>query len=98
LQRIKNFLNFFDDTTTSTQRSRHASTIKPISESRPTSPETPPPVELVTPRTLSRSLAERFSDCIYGSGGAVDVEKLRKLAWSGIPNELRPIAWKLLLV
>lgn len=28
----------------------------------------------------------------------VDLEKLRKLSWNGIPTELRPTAWKLLMV
>lgn len=32
------------------------------------------------------------------SGGIVDAVKLRSLAWSGIPYEVRPIVWQLLLV
>ncbi|GAA5864094.1 hypothetical protein JCM3774_006376 [Rhodotorula dairenensis] len=33
-----------------------------------------------------------------GSGGEnVDLTELRKLAWSGVPNELRPMVWQLLL-
>ena len=70
--------------------------MKRNSESRPASPQAPSS-ELATPRTLSKSLTERFSDCIYGSS-AIDLEKLRKLAWSGIPNELRPMVWKVLIV
>lgn len=34
-----------------------------------------------------------------GAGGEnVDLAELRKLAWSGVPNELRPMVWQLLLV
>ncbi|TKA56679.1 hypothetical protein B0A53_01874 [Rhodotorula sp. CCFEE 5036] len=33
-----------------------------------------------------------------GAGGEnVDLAELRKLAWSGVPNELRPMVWQLLL-
>lgn len=51
----------------------------------------------MTPRTLSKTVTERFSECIYASN-TVNIEKLRKLSWSGIPTELRPICWKLLIV
>lgn len=37
------------------------------------------------------SVLERFID-------AFTAAELRRLAWSGIPNEVRPIAWQLLLV
>lgn len=30
--------------------------------------------------------------------GSVDIAKLRRLAWNGIPTEIRPIVWQLLLV
>lgn len=33
-----------------------------------------------------------------GGGENVDLAELRKLAWSGVPNELRPMVWQLLLV
>lgn len=55
------------------------------------------PSQPVTPRTLSKSIAERFAECIY-TGAVVDLEKLRKLSWSGIPAELRPLVWKILIV
>lgn len=51
----------------------------------------------MTPKTLSKTITERFSECIYASN-AVDLDELRKLSWSGIPTELRPICWKLLIV
>ncbi|WVF65923.1 hypothetical protein IAT40_000661 [Kwoniella sp. CBS 6097] len=44
---------------------------------------------------------EKFAKVLRGRendvGGGVDVAELRKLAWSGIPSEVRPIAWQLLL-
>ncbi|OCF31195.1 tbc1 domain family protein [Kwoniella heveanensis BCC8398] len=44
---------------------------------------------------------EKFAKVLRGRendiGGGVDVAELRKLAWSGIPSEMRPIAWQLLL-
>ncbi|WVQ93553.1 hypothetical protein IAU59_000628 [Kwoniella sp. CBS 9459] len=44
---------------------------------------------------------EKFAKVLRGResdvGGGVDLAELRKLAWSGIPSEVRPIAWQLLL-
>ncbi len=96
-KRIKNFLNFVDDTSSSAQRSRHSTKMKTNTESRPTTPQPPSNEEIMTPRTLNKTLTERFSDCIYASN-AVDLDKLRKLSWSGIPSELRPVVWKILIV
>jgi hypothetical protein len=39
---------------------------------------------------------QKFVDCLTAED--VNIAALRKLAWSGIPEELRPIAWMLLLV
>jgi len=39
---------------------------------------------------------EKFLDCLCKE--TVDLGALRKLAWKGIPNELRPMVWQLLLV
>jgi hypothetical protein len=39
---------------------------------------------------------QKFVDCLTADN--VDITELRKLAWSGIPEELRPISWMLLLV
>lgn len=45
---------------------------------------------------------ERFAKVLRGRGsergGGVDPTELRKMAWAGIPEELRPIAWQMLLV
>jgi hypothetical protein len=39
---------------------------------------------------------DRFKTVLEQSN--VDLEKLRKLAWNGIPDDLRPVAWQLLMV
>lgn len=39
---------------------------------------------------------QKFVDCLTAPN--VDMAELRKLAWSGIPEELRPISWMILLV
>lgn len=38
----------------------------------------------------------KFIDCLTADN--INIAELRKLAWSGIPEELRPISWQLLLV
>ncbi|KZT10679.1 RabGAP/TBC [Laetiporus sulphureus 93-53] len=38
---------------------------------------------------------QKFIDCITRQD--VDMAQLRKLAWNGVPSDLRPIAWPLLL-
>ncbi|KAL7418708.1 GTPase-activating protein [Cryptotrichosporon argae] len=43
---------------------------------------------------------DKFHKALCGrvdSGGGVDLGELRKVAWSGVPNEVRPIVWQLLL-
>ena len=39
---------------------------------------------------------QKFIDCLTADN--INITELRKLAWSGIPEELRPISWQLLLV
>jgi hypothetical protein len=39
---------------------------------------------------------QKFLDCLTADN--ISIVELRKLAWSGIPDELRPISWQLLLV
>lgn len=41
---------------------------------------------------------EKFAKVLRGDEGGVDVGELRRLAWSGVPIEVRPIVWQLLLV
>ncbi|EIW73335.1 hypothetical protein TREMEDRAFT_70952 [Tremella mesenterica DSM 1558] len=43
---------------------------------------------------------EKFAKVLRGNvedGGGVDLAELRRLAWSGVPEEVRPIVWQLLL-
>ena len=64
-----------------------------------------------SPRTMNRTRSgsirterkrDRFAKVLRGRaaerGGGVDPVELRKMAWAGIPEELRPIAWQMLLV
>lgn len=39
---------------------------------------------------------QKFVECLTADN--INIAELRKLAWSGIPDELRPISWQLLLV
>lgn len=39
---------------------------------------------------------QKFVECLTAED--VNIADLRKLAWSGIPEELRPLSWQLLLV
>lgn len=98
--RIKRFLNFVDDSSSPAVRSRLATSTK-AARSPVAQPATSNSPDLdsipMTPKTLSKTITERFSECIYASN-TVDLDKLRKLSWSGIPAELRPICWKLLIV
>lgn len=42
-----------------------------------------------------RRRRKKFVDCLTAEN--VDLGELRKLAWAGIPSDLRPISWQLLL-
>ncbi|KAI0029973.1 rab-GTPase-TBC domain-containing protein [Vararia minispora EC-137] len=46
-------------------------------------------------RSIKTNRKNKFVECL--GKHAVDMAELRKLAWSGIPNHLRPIAWQMLL-
>ncbi|KAH9951534.1 rab-GTPase-TBC domain-containing protein [Amylocystis lapponica] len=46
-------------------------------------------------RSIRTNRRQKFVDCITKED--VDMAQLRKLAWSGVPSELRPVAWPLLL-
>lgn len=47
-------------------------------------------------RSIRSNRRQKFIDCI--SAEDVNMAALRKLAWNGVPNDLRPIVWPLLLV
>ena len=111
--RIKKFINYVDDTASPMLRNRNATgkTIDSALLIRPQSP-TEPPTEgdhSGPPRRLSsslpsptrspfKSLEEKFSECLCEAVEVVDLEKLRKLAWCGIPSEFRSLSWKILMV
>jgi hypothetical protein len=52
--------------------------------------------ELQHQHAMRAQKRQKFVDCLTADN--VDMNVLRKLAWSGIPDELRPISWMLLLV
>ncbi|KAF7965208.1 hypothetical protein HWV62_28866 [Athelia sp. TMB] len=60
-----------------------------------------PPVDkvisdkLIRERSIRTNRRHKFVDCL--SGQDVNIAALRKLAWAGVPNDLRPMAWQLLL-
>jgi len=47
-------------------------------------------------RSIRSNRKAKFIECL--SSEDVNINELRKLAWAGIPKELRPMAWQLLLV
>lgn len=47
--------------------------------------------------TSFKSSTEKISECLYAEE-VVDLEKLRKLCWNGIPCEFRGVCWKMLMV
>ncbi|KIM83395.1 hypothetical protein PILCRDRAFT_442133 [Piloderma croceum F 1598] len=61
----------------------------------------PPPIDqetsekLMRERSIRSNRRHKFVDCL--SGQDVNIAALRKLAWAGIPSDLRPMAWQLLL-
>lgn len=63
-----------------------------MSQRSPTEQKTAAEIEEINSK-LSR--INRFKKVLQSSN--VDVNELRKLAWSGIPEELRPMSWQLLL-
>ncbi|KAF9050112.1 rab-GTPase-TBC domain-containing protein [Panaeolus papilionaceus] len=51
--------------------------------------------KLLRERSIRTNRKRKFIECL--SSQDVNIGELRKLAWAGIPNELRPMAWQLLL-
>ncbi|RXW21289.1 hypothetical protein EST38_g4575 [Candolleomyces aberdarensis] len=52
--------------------------------------------KLMRERSIRSNRKAKFVECL--SGQDVNINELRKLAWAGIPKDLRPMAWQLLLV
>ena len=63
---------------------------------RSSEPQTPSE-QLSVPKSPFKSAEEKISECLY-SGEIVDIEKLKKLAWNGIPDPFRALCWKVLMV
>lgn len=51
--------------------------------------------KLMRERSIRSNRKAKFIECL--SSRDVNINELRKLAWAGIPTELRPMAWQLLL-
>ncbi|KAK8845567.1 hypothetical protein IAR55_006282 [Kwoniella newhampshirensis] len=73
-----------------------------ISKRSPSTPRTSTRKEGINRQRSVRTerRREKFTKVLRGreqDGGGVDLSELRKLAWSGIPHEVRPIVWQLLL-
>ncbi|KZT29023.1 RabGAP/TBC [Neolentinus lepideus HHB14362 ss-1] len=53
------------------------------------------PERLQRERSIRTNRRHRFINCLLQED--IDIAALRKLAWQGVPNDLRPIVWPLLL-
>ncbi|XP_006460761.1 hypothetical protein AGABI2DRAFT_192360 [Agaricus bisporus var. bisporus H97] len=51
--------------------------------------------KLMRERSIRSNRRQKFFDCLTSED--VNISELRKLAWAGIPVDLRPLAWQLLL-
>ncbi|TRM69482.1 rab-GTPase-TBC domain-containing protein [Schizophyllum amplum] len=51
--------------------------------------------KLMRERSIKSNRRHKFVDCL--SAEDVNIAELRKIAWAGIPSDLRPMAWQLLL-
>ncbi|KAI1785759.1 RabGAP/TBC [Ganoderma leucocontextum] len=51
--------------------------------------------KLTREQSIRTNRRSKFVECITRED--VDIAKLRKLAWNGVPDELRPLVWPLLL-
>lgn len=70
---------------------------------RPTSPKSDPethdPCSVPNNSTspTPKTVEEKFAECLF-EGEVVDLDKLRRLSWNGIPEKQRPLCWKILMV
>lgn len=62
------------------------------------------PVDNQTPLTITsplkspfKSVEEKVSECLFDCE-VIDLEKLKKLSWNGIPSQYRALSWKVLMV
>ncbi|KAF4621322.1 hypothetical protein D9613_000483 [Agrocybe pediades] len=66
-----------------------------LTNSRPLSENREKNEKLLRERSIRTNRRHKFVDCL--SSQDVNIGELRKLAWAGIPGDLRPMAWQLLL-
>jgi len=52
-------------------------------------------VSLYRERSIRTSRRRKFEECLLAQD--VSIAELRKMAWSGVPGDLRPVVWQLLL-
>lgn len=58
------------------------------------------PIALTSPVQLKspfKSTEEKVAECLYNAE-VIDLEKLKKLSWNGIPTSHRSLCWKVLMV
>ncbi|KAH9047830.1 rab-GTPase-TBC domain-containing protein [Lactarius hengduanensis] len=78
------------------QHGRAGSSSSLSQRSRSSSPQYGEPTEkLKREESFKANRRHKFIGCLLRED--VDMAELRKLAWSGIPDDLRPLAWPLLL-
>lgn len=101
--RIRRIINYVDDTASPMLRNRNSLKPQPqlqqTPNSRAQSPlqicESSPPLE--PPKSPFKTNHERISDCLTSTDSSVDLDKLMKLCWNGVPIEFRAICWKMLM-
>jgi hypothetical protein len=57
---------------------------------------TPPTLDRLDSRTIEDPKVKKFRKILERENGP-DLESLKQLAWSGIPQPFRPLVWRLLL-
>ncbi|XP_010672283.2 uncharacterized protein LOC104888866 [Beta vulgaris subsp. vulgaris] len=78
-----------DDSVSNASLSKSKSSVPPISTSRESQKT------LLSARATDSARVMKFKKEL--SAPTVTLEKLRELAWSGVPSEMRPVVWRLLL-
>ncbi|KAI0051861.1 RabGAP/TBC [Auriscalpium vulgare] len=77
------------------RRPKSQSAASPTRRSGSSSPTPEETEKLRRERSIKTNRRNKFVECLTRDD--VDMAELRKLSWSGIPNDLRPLAWQLLL-
>ncbi|KAG6813372.1 hypothetical protein H0H92_011638 [Tricholoma furcatifolium] len=78
------------------RRPEKSSEVKPnLSDAKDTPSVRERSEKLLRERSIRSNRRHKFVDCLLSQD--VNIGELRKLAWAGIPGDLRPMAWQLLL-